>query len=209
MRTPSWRAADPVRGDRPGAGARREPSVRLVRMALHHSPFTHSRFLIPGSLMLQSERVSPLRSRAAALLAVACSLLVLTGCGYTMRGKVVEGEVTYIAIVDANDPRLEGRGVGGVNISLETDPDRLSREQVGRTVSQQDGSFSMDVDAFGAGFLQYDVGITAHRRGFETATNLFRLPSSGKRILIMMAPGVGDESWRRPESPFEQYERFR
>ncbi|TVQ31238.1 MAG: hypothetical protein EA376_10225 [Phycisphaeraceae bacterium] len=159
--------------------------------------------------MSQFASTAPFNARAAALFLLSCALLYLTGCGYTMRGKVVEGDVTYVAIVDTDDPRLEGRGVGGVNIMLETDPDRINREQVGRTVSQQDGSFSMDIDAFGAGLLQYDVGITAHRRGFETAQNIFRLPSSGRRILIMISPGAGDESWRRQESPFEQYERFR
>lgn len=131
------------------------------------------------------------------------------GCaGYTLKGKVTRGDISYAAVVDADDPRLDGPGIPGVMITLETDPDRLRREHVGDAVTDGEGNFSIAVRRPGAGVLIYDVGIEARRKGYEGVRQMFRLPPKGKRLFITLRAGP-DTLEEREESPYEQYERFR
>lgn len=144
-------------------------------------------------------------SFALALLAASA----MGGCaGYTLKGKVIRGDISYIAVVDANDPRLEGPGLSGATLSLETDPDKLRREFVGDAVSDGAGNFSISVQRPGAGILIYDVGLEVRRKGYEGVRQMFRLPPKGKRMLITLRAGP-DTLEEREESPYEQYERFR
>jgi len=113
-----------------------------------------------------------------------------TGCApYTLRGKVVEGEVSFIAVVDADDPRLDGPGLSGAMLTLQTDPQRLNRKTVGSAVSDADGGFSIPVNEVGAGVLIYDMGLEARKKGYSPAEQFFRLPPAGKRVLVLLAPG--------------------
>lgn len=135
--------------------------------------------------------------------------MTLTGCTvYSLQGKVIEGDISYIAVVDASDERLDGPGLAGAAISLETDPGKLRREHVGDAVSGAGGAFSIRVNRTGAGVLIYDVGIKAQRPGYEGVRQIFRLPPSGKRLLIFLHPGV-DQLTDDEESLMEQYKRFK
>ena len=89
--------------------------------------------------------------------------------------------------------RLNAPGVPNVALRLMLDPTSAGRKVVGETVSGGAGEFSIPVDETGAGFLQYDVALGARRRGFETAEGFFRLPKSGKRILVTLTPGESTE----------------
>ena len=121
----------------------------------------------------------------AALLA--CSLL--TACSYSLKGRVIEGETSYVTVVDASDPRLNDPGLSGVRLHLQMDPGRLQRETLARDTSAFEGEFELPVDEIGAGFMQYDVGLFARRAGYSPAEGSFRLPPKSKRILIVMARG--------------------
>ncbi len=144
----------------------------------------------------------------AALLVVLT--LALSGCGsYTLKGRVIAGEASYVTIVDASDPVLrEGVGVPGASVTLSTDPDRINRKVVGTTVSGPDGSFETPFDEFGGGFLEYDAGVRVTRPGYRSAEHFFRLPGSSKRLLVVLeagrdAPGASDED------PYDLYRRYR
>jgi len=147
--------------------------------------------------------------RSLALSGVLALGAVPFGCAaYTFEGRVVRGEVSYATIVSADDPQLsEGQGLSGVRVRVVTDPDRLNREEVGSGVSGPDGSFSFELDAFGAGFLEYDVGVDATRAGYAGVEEFFRMPKRGERVLIVLAPG---KDTRRPrENLMDQYQQFR
>ncbi|MEC9372847.1 MAG: hypothetical protein VYC34_03350 [Planctomycetota bacterium] len=131
-----------------------------------------------------------------------------TGCGgYQLKGKVIEGDVSYIAIVPASDPRFDGPGIGSAELRLENNPDKLNRETIGSAVSLPDGSFSVPVDAPGAGVLLYDVGLFVRCGGYIGAEQFFRLPPSDKRLLVILQRGV-DRRQGREETPTEMYERL-
>ncbi|MCB9846776.1 MAG: hypothetical protein H6814_00025 [Phycisphaeraceae bacterium] len=134
---------------------------------------------------------------------------VLTGCGagYQLRGKVIEGEISFIAVVSSDDPRLDGPGIPGVSIRLVSDPNKLNKEMLGEAVSGGDGSFSIGVDRVGAGFFNYDAGVSADRKGFEHAESQFNLPPSDRRVLVILRPGIN----RGPgeDDAMSDYEKFR
>lgn len=143
------------------------------------------------------------------LLAVALAL-PLAGCsGYTLTGRVVEGDASWVAVVSPDDPALtDARGVGGVRLHLQLDPGRLSRETLAETTSAPDGSFTLEVDRFGAGLLEYDVGLFARRAGYAPTDGLaFRLPPDSKALLVMMSPGADRDTGERPsyEADLDRY----
>ncbi len=128
--------------------------------------------------------------------------------GYTLTGKVIESEISFVVVVDADDPRLEQPGIAGAEVRLQTDPSKLNREVVGEAVTDGTGVFHIKVDRVGAGMFLYDVGVQARKSGFEPAGLEFRLPPEGRRVLVMMRPGrvagMKDE-----DDLWKQYEKFR
>jgi len=109
------------------------------------------------------------RSRGRPLIPHLSMLLLIVlsaaaGCqSYTVQGRVIEGEISYVSIVSADEARLGEQGVGvpNVRVRLETDPERLRREIVGETVTDEEGYFSIPFARPGAGVLMYDIGVTA------------------------------------------------
>ena len=142
---------------------------------------------------------------AAACVATAAGLC---GCSpYIVQGKVIEGDVSYIAVVDASDARLQGRGLSGASVEIWTDPEKLNRRRVATNVSDSDGSFSLPFGETGAGVLDYEVSVLARREGYSGAEIITPLPSSSKRLLIMMKPGASRLP-KETETLMEQYRRF-
>lgn len=138
----------------------------------------------------------------------------LTGCratGYTLEGRVIRGEISYVVVVEAGDPRLgeDAAPIPAALVRLETDPGRIQRELIGEVPTDADGNFSIRMNKMGSGILLYDVGITGRKAGHTTAFVATRLPPSHKRVLIMLAPGV--DTFRDPyeSDPLRDYERFR
>ena len=137
--------------------------------------------------------------------------LVMTGCeSYSMRGHVIRGDVSYVEIVEADDTRLEGRGLGGVRVGAHLDPGRLNRKFLGSTVTGADGSFELPVDEIGAGFLEYDISVVAYKKGYMGAEQFFRMPPASKRLLVILAPGddTSPPSFSPRESLFDEADRY-
>jgi len=134
---------------------------------------------------------------------------LLAGCSpYQLRGKVIAGDISYIAVVDADDPRLEGPGVSGAALRLQTDPERLNRKTIGTSVSGADGGFTIPVMEVGAGVLIYDIGLRVRHDGYIPVEQFFRMPSSSKRVLVMLQSGKAPPD-TEPESPEDLLRRFK
>lgn len=135
-------------------------------------------------MSLDMSRVT--RCFAAILIAgamVACS-------PYTLRGRVVQGEVSYVDIVDEDDHRLAQPGVSSVALKLTLDPSKLNRKVIAQNYSDEKGDFEMRVDEGGAGLLTFETALLARKRGFQSAEGVFNLPGgSSKRVLIVLTPG--------------------
>lgn len=141
-------------------------------------------------------------------LAALIPLAALAACSpYKLQGRVVAGDVSYAAIVDASDPRLnEGVGVPGIEVALWTDPEKLNRKRVAAAMSEGDGSFGLTVDEVGAGFLNYDCAVIAQGKGMAPVNQSFRLPPSSQRLLIIVRKGSGESPL--PEDLMEEFRRF-
>lgn len=149
-----------------------------------------------------------LQGKAACGFAILFALL-LTGCGpYVMKGRVIDGAASAVLVVPANDPRITNPygGLPGTRISLELNPQSLGRKPLGDGISQDAGRFEVPVTEFGAGSLEYNVGVLARRPGYAPAENMLRLPGSDKRLLIILHRGV-DRS-PRPDDPLDDLRRF-
>lgn len=117
--------------------------------------------------------------------------LGLVGCGepYQLRGKVISGDYSAVMVVPADDPRFEGEGIAGARLHLQRDPGRPNRITLNEDFSQSDGSFAVEVDKFGAGWAEMDVGLFVRRRGYAPAFSSFNLPWESFRVLVVMTPG--------------------
>lgn len=128
--------------------------------------------------------------------------------GYHLKGKVVRGSESAILIVDQNDERLNFPAVSGASLHLQMDPGRLKARTLATDVSRADGSFDLKVDEFGAGWLQYDVGLFVRRDGFVSAELPFRLPKSSRRVLVMLTEGFGRQLGDIEEDLYGEAQRY-
>jgi hypothetical protein len=142
------------------------------------------------------------------LLALVVIAAMCGACSYSLKGRVIEGEASYVAVVDETDPRLNDRGLSGVRLHLQMDPGKLSRETLHRDVSSGEGTFELPVDEIGAGFMDYDVGLFARRAGYTPAEGSFRLPPKSKRILIVLARGQDYDQGEAFDNDWHDLERF-
>ncbi len=148
--------------------------------------------------------------RLVALLIVA-ALPAASGCGsYTLSGKIIRGSISTMSLVDSVDSRLSEPGVRHVQIVIYRDPDRPAIRAAGRALSDANGWFNLEVDGFGAGWMEEEWLVRAWRPGFATAELQLRLPPKrdARPLLIVVAPGVS-ETPAKPQDLMEQYERFR
>jgi hypothetical protein len=152
--------------------------------------------------------------RHALLILAALLAVSIAGCGegYMLRGRVIRSETSYVALVDPSDPRLDDdtvQGIPGVTLHLQMDPGKLNRETITRDVSAPDGSFALRVPNFGAGWMEYDVGLFARKPGLTPAQHFFRLPPDSKRVIIMMAPGHDQSLGEDLDMGQDDYNRLR
>lgn len=149
-------------------------------------------------------------SRAAALLALSLASMLCACSPYALSGRVIEGDASYALLVQPDDPRLKSPGVSGVSLRLTVDPGKLNRDVVDQGVSGPEGEFTMSVDRVGAGMLDMDMGILARKKGFTSSEGFFKLPGSGKAILlIMIAPGSDAAAQQEAEwNADEEVRRF-
>lgn len=124
------------------------------------------------------------------IVTIAVSLIMLSGCAaYELRGKVVDGSVSSVMLVDQDDARLNQTGIANATVRLMLDPDKLSRKDVGTVATQADGSFAIPVSEAGAGLLEYESMVVARYPQMSPAIRFMPLPPSNKRVLITLAPG--------------------
>ena len=137
-----------------------------------------------------------------------CACLLLSGCNtYQLRGVVLDGRRPGIYIVEQDDPRLKEAGIADASIELTLDPNKLRPRALGGTITRADGTFSVPIDAAGAGFLEYDIGLYVRSKGFAPVdSGAMALPPESRRLLIVMVPGV-DRARRSQGSLLDEINR--
>ncbi|MEM1424000.1 MAG: hypothetical protein AAGH64_08345 [Planctomycetota bacterium] len=129
-----------------------------------------------------------LRCPALALFALAC--VALSACTHQVRGVVRLGENSYVLVVDKDDPRLDqGDAIVGASVTATVDPASLDSNRLSPVASDATGAFSIPVEDFGAGWLEYGFGVVARKPKHAPAEGFFPLPGSGERLLVVLARG--------------------
>lgn len=130
------------------------------------------------------------------LIAVIGVCTLTTGCSSpNIQGMVMEGRRSGVFLVEPDDPRLSEPGIADASIEVTLDPASLRPSRLGKKFANTNGKFSVAVDAVGAGFLEYDIGFYVRSAGFTPVdTGAMALPPSGKRLLIIMVPGIDKPS---------------
>lgn len=142
------------------------------------------------------------RSRMTFALVLTVFAGAMVGCeSYQLRGKVIEGPVTAIMIVDKNDPQFNEPGITGAMLEITTDPGRMSEKYIGGQQTNLDGEFAVPISEPGAGFLEYTVEVHARALGYGDAVQKFDLPGGNKRVLVILAEG---ESGTRPRNTIDE-----
>lgn len=119
--------------------------------------------------------------------------LFLTGCeSYSIQGRVIHGPISSVQIVDKDEIQLHGGlGVPNAVVDFTLDPKSLGREPLGQISTRQDGTFKfIPNDLFGAGFLEYELGVVGQASDFMTAVSNIKMPGGDKRILITLKKGI-------------------
>ena len=156
----------------------------------------------------------PALFQRAALTILASATLLVTACAHQVRGVVRLGQNSYVQVVDADDPRLDqGDAVVGARVSSVVAPQSLNSTALVSVASDATGAFSIPVENFGAGWLEYELGVVCRKDRHAPAEGFFPMPGSGQRLLIVLKPGrdrlntdssaYGDEySWQRDLESF-------
>lgn len=133
------------------------------------------------------------------------------GCessGYSLKGKVIRGGFTDIEVVDDDDEHFQDEGVGEARILIHRDPNTLKRQLIATGRSKSDGTFSIPISAFGAGWMDEVWLIQVECAGYRSGDNIIRLPGMGKRLLITMAKGQSVPH-EQQENLWEEYEKYK
>ncbi len=150
-----------------------------------------------------SRITTPLR-----LLSLAVLLLTLPACStYKLQGTTIIGNRAGVFIVDADDPRLRGDIVDDSTVEVTIDASSLRPKPLPLTPTDDKGKFELEIDEPGAGVLEYTAGILARAPKFQHVYQEVKLPSAGKRVLIVMTPGR--DTYQPKEDLYKESETFK
>jgi hypothetical protein len=104
---------------------------------------------------------------------------VLTGCGYHLSGRVVEGGFDSVDML----PKSQAADVGGAPlvgamVELYRDPQTPKRKLVGTARTDDRGEFTMVLQDFGAGWMEERWLVRIRRNGYKGAEQTVELPGS-------------------------------
>jgi hypothetical protein len=133
--------------------------------------------------------------RIGAVLLAAVALAASIGCSSArIRGKVVEGEVSFVAIVAPDDPRLGGGGVPGVEVALAAAGIGAGARAVSGPTGDFDISLPWRPGAVGT------IAVEAEKEGFVTTEGTFSAVE-GNHLLVILRPKAGAEPTGTSGSP--------
>ena len=135
----------------------------------------------------------------------------LAGCSYRLEGKVVDG-FSGARIARAGDPDERKGGIPGATVELVRDANTMNRSVAARATSSPDGWFELEVDGFGAGWMEEEWQVRVRRSGYENVETGIDLPSSTKDRLMIVTMNRGkSRPFREPEgtqSIIDQAKRY-
>jgi len=148
------------------------------------------------------------RSPTFTVLLLLTVAFILPGCGpYLLKGRVIAGDSPHVLVVPNSDTRLdESPGIPGATISLRLDPNSLGGRELADGMTDGDGRFAIPINEFGAGLLEYEIGVRVRQRGHNTAYDVIDMPGSGLRVLVILPRGA--DEFQKPYDPQDDLRDF-
>lgn len=104
---------------------------------------------------------------------------VLSGCGYHLSGRVVEGGFDSVDMLPRSQAEdVGGAPVAGAMIELYRDPQTPKRKLVGTARADDRGEFTIVLQDFGAGWMEERWLVRIRRNGYKGAEQSIELPGS-------------------------------
>lgn len=104
---------------------------------------------------------------------------VLSGCGYHLSGRVVEGGFDSVDMLPRSQAEdVGGAPVAGAMIELYRDPQSPKRKLVGTARADDRGEFTIALQDFGAGWMEERWLVRIRRNGYKGAEQSIELPGS-------------------------------
>lgn len=127
---------------------------------------------------------------ASAVCTVAAAAMVAGGGGcqqtHTVKGKVIEGNLSFVAVVDQGDERLKGGGMAEADVAARADVGSVGGYVFAQTKSDDKGNFTLKFKEQNV-FLK-PVEFSATKEGFQPARGQMNLPPAQHRLLIIVTP---------------------
>lgn len=117
---------------------------------------------------------------------------VLSGCGYHLSGRVVEGGFDSVDMLPRSQAEdAGGAPVVGAMVELYRDPQTPKRKLVGTARTDDRGEFTIVLQDFGAGWMEERWLVRIRRNGYKGAEQSIELPGSpdGWRMLGTLTRG--------------------
>lgn len=116
----------------------------------------------------------------------ALAVALLSGCGYTLQGKVVEGGFDAVDVL----PRSQADAAGGApvqsaSVELYRDPSNPKRKLVGAARTDENGEFRMVLQDFGAGWMEERWLVRIRRAGYKGVEQTVELPMSPDKWTVL------------------------
>ena len=127
------------------------------------------------------------RTALCPLICLVSSMLI--GCSAannSLRGKVIEGNINFVCIVDQHDERLKSPGLEGVTV--EARGSNAAATLFSSVKSDTNGDFTL---RFGdqQQVLLKPVEFSGFKDGYSPSREVMNLPPSDRRLLIILKPG--------------------
>lgn len=130
-----------------------------------------------------------LRSRSLSLLVLAAIGLLAGGCSsQRIHGRVVEGAIGVVTVVESKDERLKGPGIANAAIELRASSTTRSKSLAeGRSAA--DGSFSFPLSDGQS--LADQLRLSAKADGYIPTQGVTFIPGEGRELLVVLKRSDG------------------
>ena len=115
--------------------------------------------------------------------------LACAGCKIThsIKGKVIQGNISFVGIVDQADERLKSEGLPDVDVAARADVGSVGGYMFAQAETDPKGDF--DLRFKDQHMFSKPVEFSAAKEGFRPARGQMHVPSNQRRLLIILAPG--------------------
>ena len=142
------------------------------------------------------------------LFCLSVAAIMLHGCGpYHLQGRVVQGPTLAVLLVNKDDKRLEQPGIDSAKIELTLDPSSMRPKRLADAITDYNGDFDVLIEEFGAGALEYEIGLLVQRLGYQSLYQTIGLPGRDRRLIIVMP--TGRDQLRRRENVLDETMRLK